>query len=243
MISFQHKTGETLIQPKGNPNLKPAHAANVDVQYEYVTSTTNQLSIGAYAKRITDPIEDKVSGAITSTRSKANGSPADVFGIEESSIAHFGNFGISENFTYVYSRITDEVYSVAIDNQGNNVTRYFQRTRPLQSQSPVLLNAALLYDNSRWVQTCASYNYTGRRLSAVNSEDGHDIYEDAVGDMDCAADQEIFPGLKISLKLSNVLNSKVVEEVPTGTMMTHPTLFVQQDTNKLRGTIGISYRL
>jgi hypothetical protein len=34
-----------------------------------------------------------------------------------------------------------------------------------------------------------------------------------------------------------------VEEVPTGKMMVHPTLFVQQDTNKLRGTIGISFRL
>jgi len=229
---------------QGNPNLKPAHATNVDLQYEYVTSTTNQISIGAYAKRITDPIEDEISGAITSTRSKGNGNPADVYGVEESSIVHFGNFGISENFTYVYSRITDEVYSVAIDNQGNNVTTYFQRTRPLQSQSPVLANATLLYDNSQWgTGLRISYNYTGRRLSAVNNEDGHDIYEDAVGDMDCAADQEILPGLKVSIKLSNLLNSKIVEEVPTGKMMVHPTLFVQQDTNKLRGTVGISFRL
>jgi hypothetical protein len=53
----------------------------------------------------------------------------------------------------------------------------------------------------------------------------------------------ILPGLKVSIKLSNLLNSKIVEEVPTGKMMVHPTLFVQQDTNKLRGTIGISFRL
>ncbi len=243
LVPAQDKGDNTSTQ--GNPNLRAARSTNIDLQYEYVTSTTNQFSIGVYAKRIIDPIEDEVYGTNISTITKGNGNPADVYGAEVSALVHLENFGISGNYTYVYSRITDQVYCDTINqNTGDQFTVYFKRTRPLQSQSPVLANATLSYENAQWgTGIRVSYNYTGRRLVAVNNYDALDIYEDAVDDMDCAADQEILPGLKLSLKLSNLLNSHVVQEIPSGELIKHPTMFVQRDTNRLHGTIGINFRL
>jgi hypothetical protein len=77
----------------------------------------------------------------------------------------------------------------------------------------------------------------------VGSQDGLDVYENGVGDMDFSADQIILQGIKLSVKLSNILNSVVVREAPSGAWMIHAPLLVEQDYNKFRGTIGISFRL
>jgi hypothetical protein len=233
---------------KGNPDLKAAHSTNIDLQYEYVTSTTDQFSVTFYKKHITDAIQKSVSGSTVSSTTMSNGPPADVYGAEGSAVVHFGNFGISGNYAQVYSATTDQVTIVTIgtDMWGElgPVNTLVTRTRPLQDQSRVLANATLSYGNKQWgTGMQISYNYTGRRLVGVGSQDGLDVYENGVGDMDFSADQIILPGLKLSIKLSNILNSVVVREAPSGAWMMHARLLVEQDYNKFRGTIGISYRL
>jgi hypothetical protein len=177
-----------------------------------------------------------------------NGPPADVYGAEISALMHFGNFGISGNYAQAYSRTTDQVTIVTLGTdiwgELGPVNTLVTRTRPLQDQSPVLANATLSYGNKQWgTGLQVSYNYTGRRLVGVGSQDGLDVYENGVGDIDFSADQIILPGLKLSIKLSNILNSVVVREAPSGAWMMHAPLLVEQDYNKFRGTIGISYRL
>jgi TonB-dependent receptor len=233
---------------KGNPDLKAAHSTNVDLQYEYVTSTTDQFSITFYKKHITDAIQKSVSGSTVSTTTMTNGPPADVYGAEISALVHIGNIGISANYAQAYSRTTDQVTVVTLgtDMWGElgPVNAYVTRTRPLQDQSPVLANATLSYGNKQWgTGVQVSYNYTGRRLVGVGSQDGLDVYENGVGDMDFSADQIILQGIKLSVKLSNILNSIVVREAPSGAWMVHAPLLVEQDYNKFRGTIGVSFLL
>ena len=233
---------------KGNPDLKAAHSTNIDLQYEYVTSTTDQFSVTFYKKHITDAIQRSVSGSTVSSTTMTNGPAAEVYGAEISALVHFGNFGISGNYAQAYSRTTDQVTIVTLGTdiwgELGPVNTLVTRTRPLQDQSPVLANATLSYGNKLWgTGLQVSYNYTGRRLVGVGSQDGLDVYENGVGDMDFSADQIILPGLKLSVKLSNILNSVVVREAPSGAWMMHAPLLVEQDYNKFRGTIGISYRL
>ncbi len=232
-------------QTNGNPDLLAAHSTNVDVRYEYSPSYADQFSIGVYSKRITDPIENQFNASgVVFTTTKANGNPADVYGLEVAAATHYGDLGVSANYTYVFSRMEQLTLVPTLDAYGDPIIPVpnYTRTRALQAQSPSIVNASISYTNKDWgTGVHVSYNYTGKRLMAVSAIDGWDTYEDGIGEMDCSADQDLLPGFKVSLKLINLLNAVAVTEVPSGDRTTHPDLVVQRDFNKLRGSIGITY--
>jgi TonB-dependent receptor len=229
----------------GNPNLKPALATNVDLRYEYYQNPKDVYSLGCYFKKIENPIEDQFqqAGVVLST-SKGNGDPATVFGIEAVISKHFGGLGITANYSYVYS-VVKSTKQVTVENiSGDLVQSFYQQTRPLESQSPQVLNLILTYENKDWgTEGNLSYNYTGRRLIAVSRSDGYDTYEEGAGAFDFSADQRVISSLTISLKLINLFNSPLVTDVVSGNYLIHAPIIIQRNFNKLRGSIGISYKL
>ena len=229
---------------QGNPNLRPAVSTNFDLRYEYYPNTSDVYSAGVYYKRITDPIEDQYQsvGVVLSTE-KVNGPPATVYGFEAVLSKRLGDFGVTANYTYVVSRITSQKQVTSVDVYGDLTQTYYQQVRPLQSQSPQIANAALTYDNRDWgTGLNLSYNYTGRRLLAVGRLDGYDTYEDGIGELDLSGEQTIFFNLKISLKLINLTNSEAVTEVASGEYVQHSPIVIERDINKMRGSVGISYK-
>jgi TonB-dependent receptor len=228
----------------GNPNLKPALATNVDLRYEYYPNPTDVYSLGGYFKKIENPIEDQYvqAGTVLST-SKGNGDPATIYGIEAVISKHFGGLGITANYSYVYSIVNTKKQVTTEDMAGDLVQSFYTETRPLESQSPQVLNLIITYENKEW-ETVGnlSYNYTGRRLVAVAYLDGYDTYEEGSGAFDFSADQHISSGFTFSLKLINLFSSPVVTDVVSGNYLMHAPLTIQRNFNKLRGTIGISYK-
>jgi outer membrane receptor protein involved in Fe transport len=232
-------------QSQGNPNLRPARATNIDLRYEYYPNSSDAYSAGVYYKKITDPIEDQFqSVGVVLVTSKGNGDPATVYGFEAVLSKHFGGFGISANYSYVFSQITSTKQVTVEDINGDLVQTYYQQKRPLQSQSPQIVNVDLSYLSQPWGTSAnLSYNYTGQSLIAVGRLDGYDTYQDGVGELDFSADQQLFSNLKMSLKLINLTNSKAVTEVVSGQYVRHAPIVIERDLNKMRGSIGISYRL
>ena len=228
----------------GNPNLKPALATNVDLRYEYYPNSKDVYSLGAYFKKIENPIEDQFvqAGTVLST-SKGNGDPAMIYGLEAVVSKHFGDFGITANYSYIYSEVKS-TKQVTVENMaGDLVQSFYQQTRPLESQSPQVLNVILTYENKEWgTNANLSYNYTGRRLVAVARSDGYDTYEEGSGAFDFSADQRLFSSFVISLKLINLASSPIVTDVVSGNYLIHDPITIQRNFNKLRGTIGISYK-
>jgi hypothetical protein len=124
------------------------------------------------------------------------------------------------------------------------VQSYVQQVRPLQSQSPQIANVILSYENKDWgVETNLSYNYTGRRLLAVSRLDGYDTYEDSVGEYDFSADKKLLENFNLSIKLINIFNSPAVTEVASGAYVKHAPIIILRDSNKMRASIGIAYKL
>jgi len=232
-------------QSQGNPNLRPARATNIDLRYEYYPNSSDVYSAGVYYKRITDPIEDQFqSVGVLLVTSKGNGDPATVYGFEGVIAKHFGGLGISANYTYVFSEITSTKQVTAEDINGDLVQSYYQQKRPLESQSPQIVNLSLSYLSQPWgTSVNLSYNYTGKSLIAVGRLDGYDTYQEGVGELDFSADQQLFSSLRLSVKLINLMNSKAVTEVASGQYVQHAPIIIERDLNKMRGTIGISYRL
>ena len=233
-----------VTQTQGNPNLRPAQATNLDLRYEYYPNQLDLISLGLYAKKIIGPIQDQYSIGTISTRSKGNGDPAIVYGIEAVVVKRIGDFGITANYTYVYSSVTSWKQAQKLDPYGDPANFYFQQTRPLQSQSPQIFNATLSFLHANWgTDLNLTYNYTGRRLDVVSQTDGYDTYQDAIGNLDFSGEQSLFFGIKLTVKLINILNSEAVREVVSGDYVKHDPIVIERDINKFRGTIGLSYKL
>jgi hypothetical protein len=146
----------------------------------------------------------------------------------------------------VISRITNTKLVPVIDAYGDPVQPVpaVVQTRPLQSQSPDIVNLSLSYLNPDWGTTMnVSYNYTGRRLIAVAQIDGYDTYQDGVGELDASGEQTLIGNLKFNIKLINLLNSTVVTEVASGDYVKHNPIVIQKEYNKFRGSVGLSFRL
>ena len=231
-------------QSQGNPNLRPATSSNIDLRYEFYPNPSDVYSLGFYYKRIKDPIEDQFqSVGVVLVTSKANGDPATVYGIESVLSKHFGGFGITANYTYVYSQVTNKKQVTVEDINGDLTQSYYQQKRPLESQSSQIVNVILSYVNKSWgTGINLSYNYTGRRLIAVSQLDGYDTYQEGSGTFDFSADEKLFSNLKLNIKLINLFNSPIVTDIVSGNYVKHNPIVILRDFNKLRGSIGVSYK-
>ncbi len=234
-------------QTQGNPNLRPAHSVNIDLRYEFYPDPLDMFSLGFYYKRITDPIEDQYNSVgIVFVTTKANGNPATVRGFEAVIAKRFGDFGIQANYSHVVSAITNPKLVPVLDAYGDPVIPVpaIVQTRPLQSQSPDLVNISLTFQDADWGTSMnLSYNYTGRRLVAVAQIDGYDTYQDGIGELDFSGEQTLIGNLRFNVKLINLLNATAVTEVASGVYIKHDPIIIQREFNKLRGSVGVSFRL
>jgi len=232
-------------QSQGNSNLRPATSFNVDLRYEYYPNPSDVYSLGVYYKKIQNPIEDQFqSVGVVLVTSKTNGDPATVYGIEAVLSKHLDNFGITANYSYVYSKITSIKQVTTEDINGDLTQTFYQQERPLESQSPQIANIILSYENKAWgTDLNLSYNYTGRRLIAVARLDGYDTYQEGTGEFDFSAEQQITFNILLNIKLINLFNTPIVTDVASGNYVKHDPIVILRNFNKLRGSIGVSYKL
>jgi len=161
----------------GNPNLKTATIDNIDLRYELYPRVGELISLGAFAKYFDNPIEN--INIITSEQPQftyANADYAFNYGAElefRKSLDQFFSRGflskvsINLNATYIFSEV-DLGVSASAQN----------RIRPLQGQSPYIVNFAANYnDVKRNNLISLSYNIFGSRIFAVGDLNNPDIYE------------------------------------------------------------------
>jgi len=160
----------------GNPKLKDASIQNLDIRFENYPSPTETFSIAAFYKHFSNPIEMISFGTTGSSFSFDNALGATNYGLElelkrslEKMIG-LKNFAMSLNASYIYSQV-----------QFANVLT--ERSRPLQGQSPVVVNLGLFYQNDKvGLSSSLMYNVMGKRiLVAAQLNNGGivapDIYE------------------------------------------------------------------
>jgi outer membrane receptor protein involved in Fe transport len=129
------------------------------------------FTLGAFYKHFENPIEMIYNFGTggSSVFNFANPESADAYGaeIEFRKKLDFSqalkNFTFQANGSYIYSRVKDS--KLALD-------------RPLQGQSPFLINMSLMYDLEKSGLTATLlYNQIGKRVTYVGSQDQPDIYE------------------------------------------------------------------
>ena len=159
----------------GNPKLKDAMIQNVDFRFENYPSPNETFSLALFYKKFTNPIE-MVSVGAGSSFSFENALSATNYGLEleikkslETMIG-LKNFSLGVNASYIYSKV----------DFANALT---ERSRPLQGQSPYVINTSLFYQNDKLgLSSSLMYNVMGKRiLVAAQLNQGQvvvpDIYE------------------------------------------------------------------
>ncbi len=207
---------ELLASITGNENLKRSSIINADIRYEYYPKAGELISFGAFFKNFTDPIELRLNSGSVSTRRQyqfQNAEKANLYGIEaefRKSLAFLtGNdnsFLRNLYFNGNVSVIFSEVSLGNLDAAGNKLPA---TTRPLQGQSPYLINAGFQYDGEKGTNISLLYNRIGQRLSLVGNADFGDIYEKPRNLVDFQISQKVLKNKgEVRLTVSDILNQQ-----------------------------------
>ena len=148
----------------GNYDLKAAYIQNYDLRYEWYPSKGEIVSIALFYKKFKNPIEwtYTVAGGTDLIYSYINAKGADNYGIEIDIRKNLGFIGLEDlslsfNGSFIKSKVTFE--------EGNNIDR------PMQGQSPYLINTGIFYNRSGW-SAAILYNRIGKRIVGVGNKYG-----------------------------------------------------------------------
>lgn len=199
---------------QGNTDLKPCYIQNVDFRYEFYPSKGEIISIAAFYKYFDSPIEwtYTVTGGTSLVYSYMNAQRANNYGIEldirkDLSFIGLPGFSWSFNGALIKSRVKFEAGSKEED-------------RPMQGQSPYLVNTGLFYKNDKLqLDVALLYNRIGKRIIGVGRSEGTtsgnealrvpDSYEMPRDVIDISASKKFGNHWELKLSIRDLLAQKV----------------------------------
>jgi TonB-dependent receptor len=191
---------------QGKPSLERTKATNADLRYEIYPRGGEVFTLGVFYKSFDKPIEQLYSegsgGASTfffDNPEKATSYGAEVEFRKRLDVISGGlqNFTFQANAAYIYSRVKDF---------GKNLDR------PMQGQSPYLVNVSLMYDlQEKGFSTTLLYNQIGERIYLVGDISAGagtpDIYEASRPVLDFQVAQKIINKKgELRLNVSDIFN-------------------------------------
>jgi outer membrane receptor protein involved in Fe transport len=199
----------------GNALLKHATADNFDFRYELFPKANEQILLGAFYKKIYNPIEYGFTGNKFDTYEPQNFGDATNYGFEAVFEKYLGNFGLRANYTYTNSSITTTKFQT-FNNQ--TVAQLPLQTRPLQGQSANIANAALLYKNAKkGIDVQIAWQFTGERIALVSPVYEFDQWQKGLNTIDLSAEKRFKKHFAVFAKVQNLLNT------PDETFIKQPT--------------------
>lgn len=214
-FEFEDFVGGTSVV--GNPGLVTTDIWNADLRWEWFPSASEVVAASVFYKYFDQPIE-KIASARAGGRlaSFRNATAAQNVGVEleaRKNLEFIGsaleNFSLGTNFAYVFSRAqlgaqcdpTDPTCDISVPDASTS------RVRPLQGQSPFVVNAYLDYTNEdSGTNARLLYNAFGRRIAEVGALGLPDVYEEAIHTFDLVLAQDLPNNLTLSLKVEDILN-------------------------------------
>ena len=163
-VYYDFELGSNVM---GNYDLKPAYIDNIDLRYEWYPSAGEQVSVALFYKHFRDPIEwtYTVAGGTDLIYSFVNAKGANNYGIELDIRKNLDFMGLRDfSFSFNGALIKSKV---EFEEGTNNIDR------PMQGQSPYLINTGLFYNNSDngW-SAAVLYNRIGKRITGVGKRYG-----------------------------------------------------------------------
>jgi outer membrane receptor protein involved in Fe transport len=200
----------------GDPaGLNHTLADNLDLRYELYHGTADQVLLGVFYKNIKDPIE--ISAVKPKNINNLYLQPVNIgtatnYGFEAVITKYFGNFGVSANYTYTKSSITnDSMITSYRDASGNIVSKRQSETRPLQGQSNHIGNLSLIYKSPKiGLDVQAALVYTGERINFISPYLGLHYWQSPTTQLDLSFEKRIIRRLTFYGKINNITNAPYI---------------------------------
>ncbi len=189
----------------GNPDLKTAKIDNIDLKYEFYPSKSETVSIGAFYKRFTDPIELTTQIAGNPQFVFNNAKSANNYGVELEAKKSFKGWtnstiidrmSVNLNASYIISEVDLGAAAVAQVQK-----------RALQGQSPYIVNVALGYKDEKDFSVNLIYNRFGDRIFSAGDVNFPSIYELSRNNLDMTIAKKV-NNTTFKLGIQNLLNDK-----------------------------------
>jgi outer membrane receptor for ferrienterochelin and colicin len=189
----------------GNTGLKRTKVSNADIRYEIYPRAGELFTLGAFYKYFEMPIEllfNQSGAGSSNTFNYQNADKASGFGVEFEMrkkldfVSSLKNFTFTTNLSYIHNRVKFPNHDL---------------DRPMQGQSPYLINASLQYDVEKLGLTSTLlFNQIGRRIAFVgNGKEVPHIWEAPRPLLDLQVAKKVIKGKgEVKLNVSDIVNKK-----------------------------------
>jgi len=199
----------------GNTGLARTQINNYDLRFEYYPGEGQLMSASFFYKTFANAIEQVYENVGSTQLGYTSLSNATNYGIE---LELRKNFDFLDNafktdylrrfsFTFNYAYIISEV------KLDPSISPAQIGTRPLQGQSPFILNTSLQYFDPKSSFSAALFvNRVGRRIAFVREKNGTapDLYENPRTVIDFSISKRLYKGLEAKFVLGDILHQDLV---------------------------------
>ena len=208
----------------GYPRLSYSKIRNLDIKYEWYLSYDEVLSFSLFQKDFVNPVEKIVNIDPDSQFGKKIVSYRNALGATSNGIElgfrkklsfinpSWANYFVSGNYSLINS-------AIRLDRNSNDVmiAELSTTNRPMQGQSPYVLNFKIGYDNINTGRSAILlFNEFGKRIVALGSYGAPDYYEFPFPKLDFVVkwqlndtydEQEKKVGYNLNMNISNILDA------------------------------------
>jgi outer membrane receptor for ferrienterochelin and colicin len=225
--SFKEASDAEIFDPVsnfffiGNRDIQPTYINNIDLRIEKYGVGSDFFAFSTFYKAFTDPIELSFIREAEGQFTPLNLGNATVLGAEIEVRKNLGFLTSSlKNFNATLNvSIIDSQQNYSEDEEANRRDTLrdgetLDDTRPLQGQSPYLINAGLVYETENDLRVGAFFNVQGRTLQIVGSGDIPDVYTLPFNSLNLTANKTFGDKIKHSfgIKVENILGDDVESE-------------------------------
>lgn len=200
----------------GNPHLNRTRIQNYDFRFEYYPGEAQMISVSLFYKKFDDAIEQvyEFTGS-DATLGYTSDADAKNYGIE---------FEIRKNFDFIdkwlntksakkFSVTLNYAYIVSEVILDESISKSQFGTRPLQGQSPYILNTSLqFYDPKSTLAAAVFVNRIGRRIAFVREKNGlvPDLWENPRTVVDFSISKTFYKHFEFKFTLSDLLAQDLI---------------------------------
>ena len=214
-FSFADYAGGYLVL--GNPDLDITRVTNLDLRFEWFRSARSVFAVSTFFKDFEAPIEDAVLPGTELKKTWVNAAGGTNYGVEfemrtplDVLSESLADVSFNSNLTLVKSEMQSGG-SVDIYFEGSGSTQLLieERDRPLQGQSPYVVNLGLTWAPTGGASASVLFNRFGERIDAIGALALPDVYESARNQLDAVVEWPLMSGWKAKVAASRLLGNVV----------------------------------
>jgi outer membrane receptor protein involved in Fe transport len=209
LAPFQFYDFDNEANILGNDSLDIANIHNIDLRWELYPTPGELISAGVFYKNFRNPIETNIdNGTDNPVFLFNNAKSAQDYGVEveiRKSLAYSSPSRFLNNSTVVFNA----AYILSEINLKNDGTLQEKSSRPMQGQSPYIINAGFFYnDEDAGLQANIQYNIFGKRIAFVGLPGQPTWWEMPRHMLDLTVSKRVGKRTDIRFGVSDLLNAK-----------------------------------